>query len=96
MKLILLISGIVVVALNVILWYWKKHGGVAKADKTTDNIENTNGYGIDSAEFLNSPEAVALKEEAAAELGIAVEQLNEMSPDEIVVLAAEKGLIQAR
>ncbi len=89
MKLFLLILGIVVLALNLFLWYSKKKKDARQAEKSEASDPN-------SYDFLNSPKAAALKEEAAAELGIAVEQLNNMSPDEIVDLATEKGLIQAR
>lgn len=93
MKLILLVLGIVVVALNLFLWYSKKKGGAADADKSTANIKKSDGSEIDSTEFLNTPKADGLKQAAAAELGISVEKLSRMSTDEIALLAAEKGLI---
>ncbi len=93
MKLFLLILGIVVIALNVFLWYSKKQSGAAKDNQSPDNIKNSDALETDSTEFLDSPEADELKRAAAAELGISVEQLNRMSAEEIAHLAAEKGLI---
>ncbi len=93
MKLILLVLGIVVIALNLFLWYSKKQGGAANADKSTANIKKSDGSETASTEFLNTPKADELKQAAAAELGISVEKLGRMSTDEIAILAAEKGLI---
>ena len=87
MKLFLLILGIVVVALNVFLWYSKKHSGAKRDKKKPDKIETN------PAKLLKGPEGDKLKAAAAAELGIPVEQLNRMSPEEIELLAAEKDLI---
>ena len=93
MKLFLLILGIVVVALNVFLWYSKKHGSAAGNGKPTDTEKNSSASYTDSDDFLNTPKADELKQAAAAELGIPVEKLNRMSVEEIAHLAAEKGLI---
>lgn len=93
MKLFLLILGIVVVALNVFLWYSKKHSGASGNRKTPNNVKKSGASKTDSAEFLNTPEANELKQAAAAELGIPVEKLSRMSVNEIAHLAAEKGLI---
>jgi hypothetical protein len=83
MKLILLILGVAVIALNVFLWYSKRQTGKNKSD----------GSDARSIEFLNSPEAEPLKQSAAAELGISIEQLDRLSVEEIEELATEKGLI---
>ncbi|MGD9086644.1 MAG: hypothetical protein PVJ41_16820 [Desulfobacterales bacterium] len=93
MKLFLLILGIVVLALNVFLWYWKKRSGAADNRKSPNNQKKSNASKTDSADFLNTPAADELKQAAAAELGIPVEKLNRMSVEEIAHLAAEKGLI---
>jgi hypothetical protein len=90
MKLFLLILGIVVVALNVLLWYSKKRSGDTKADKSPDHIKQSE---TNTTDFINSPEADELKQAAAGELGIPVEQLKRMSAEEIAHMAAEKGLI---
>lgn len=90
MKLLLLILGIVVILLNIFLWYSKKQIRAANGHKAPDS---DNASKVDPTDFLDSPEADELKKAAAAELGIAVEQLNRMSTDEIAHLASEKGLI---
>lgn len=93
MKLFLFLLGIVVVALNVFLWYSKKKRGAAGNDKSPNNQNKSVSSKTDSADFLNTPEADELKQAAAAELGIPLEKLNRMSVEEIAHLAAEKGLI---
>jgi hypothetical protein len=93
MKLFLVILGVVVVALNVFLWYWKKRSSAAGKGKSPNNIMKSDASKTDSADFLNTPAADKLKQAAAAELGIPVEKLNRMSVEEIAHLAAEKGLI---
>lgn len=92
MKLFLLILGVVVVALNVFLWYTKKHSGATTADKSSGHKRKSPVADTTSSQFLNGPEAEPLKQAAAAELGISVEQLNRMSAEEIELLAAEKGI----
>ena len=93
MKLFLLILGIVVVALNILLWYSKKHSGAEKDKKRSDKVKESDSSEIKPDELLSGPEGDKLKEAAAAELGIPVEQLNRMSADEIELLAAEKNII---
>ncbi|MBW2436695.1 MAG: hypothetical protein PVH74_12315 [Desulfobacterales bacterium] len=94
MKLFLLILGIVVIALNVFLWYAKKQRKAASIAKTTDRLEKSVDLETNSTDFLDSPAADELKQAAAAELGIPVEELNRMSAEEIVHLATQKGLIK--
>ena len=89
MKLFLLILGVVVVLLNLLLWYSKRQHDAAISDESL-NAANPHSP---SDDFLNSPEADALKQAAADELGISVEQLNRMSTHEIADMAAEKGLV---
>jgi hypothetical protein len=87
MKTLLLIFGIVVVALNLLLWYSKRRAGKTnQKDKLDPPFANSN-------DFLNSSKAKPLKQSAAAELGISVEQLDRMPVEEIKQLAAKKGLI---
>ena len=93
MKLLLLILGVVVVALNLFLWYSKKLNGKTKADESSSPKDKSGSLDAPSGEFLNNPEVVPLKRLAAAELGISIEQLNRLSADEIEELAMEKGLI---
>lgn len=93
MKLLLLILGVVVVALNLLLWYSKRKGGKTETDKSTNHKDKLDAAYAKSNEFLNSSKAKPLKQSAAAELGISVEQLDRMSVKEIEKLAAKKGLI---
>jgi len=93
MKLILLILGVAVIALNLFLWYSKRQTSKTKADESADHKNKSDGSDARSIEFLNSPEAEPLKQSAAAELGISIEQLDRLSVEEIEELAMEKGLI---
>ena len=94
MKVFLLILGILVVALNVFLWYAKKQRNAADIAKPPDKLEKSVDSETNSIDFLDSPAVDELKQAAADELGIPVEQLNRMSAEEIVRLATEKGLIK--
>ena len=94
MKLLLLILGVVVVTLNLLLWFSKKQ--TAKAKKTDESPGSEDTPGVEDApstEALNSPEVGPLKQSAAAELGITIEQLDRLSVEEIEEMALEKGLL---
>jgi FtsZ-interacting cell division protein ZipA len=93
MKTLLIILGIVIVALNLILWYSKKNGRKTEADEPTNHSDKLDAPFANSNEFLNSSKAKPLKQSAAAELGISVEELDRMSVEEIKHLAEQKGLI---
>jgi hypothetical protein len=93
MKLILLILGVAVIALNLFLWYSKRQTGKTKAGESSSRKDKSDGIAARSIELLNSPEAAPLKQSAAAELGISIEQLDRLSAEEIEELAMEKGLI---
>jgi hypothetical protein len=93
MKTLLLILGVVVVALNLLLWYTKRRGAKTGADKPTNSKDEFDAPLANSNELLNSPKAKPLKQSAASELGISLEQLDRMSVNEIEELAAKKGLI---
>ena len=93
MKLILLILGVVIVVLNLFLWYSKKVARKTKAAESSNPKGKADGSNTPSVEFLDSPEAAPLKQSAAAELGISIEQLDRLSVEEIEKLADEKGLI---
>jgi FtsZ-interacting cell division protein ZipA len=94
MKLILLILGVAVIVLNLFLWYSKKQAGKIKADESSSHKDKLDASQSSSNEFLNSPEVEPLKQSAAAELGIPIEQLDRMSLEEIEELATAKGLIK--
>jgi FtsZ-interacting cell division protein ZipA len=93
MKLILIILGVVAVLLNVVLWYVKKRSGKTIEAKTSKRKDKLDRSDTRPREIEGQPDIKQLKESAAAELGIAVEQLDRMSMDEIVELARDKGLI---
>jgi hypothetical protein len=93
MKLLLLILGVVVVALNLLLWYSKRKAAKTKTDEPTHHKDQLDAAHAKSSEFLNNSKAKPLKQSAAAELGISVEQLDRMSVKEIEQLATKKGLI---
>ena len=93
MKILLLILGVVVVALNLLLWYTKRKGRKKAADEPANHKDTFDAPLANSNEFLNSPEVKPLKQSAASELGISIEQLDRMSVKEIEQLATKKGLI---
>ena len=93
MKLLLLILGVVVVLLNLFLWYSKKHSSKTKADESAGPENKSGNLDARPMESLNTPEVAPLKNSAAAELGITIEQLDRLSVEEIEELAAEKGLL---
>jgi len=93
MKLLLLILGVVVVALNLLLWYSKRRSGKTKAIEPENQKDKLDPSFANSNDFLNSSKAKPLKQSAAAELGISIEQLDRMPVEEIKQLAAKKGLI---
>ena len=93
MKILLLTLGVVVVALNLWLWYSKRKGGKTEADEPGNQKDKLDAPFANSNDFLNSSKAKPLKQSAAAELGISVEQLDRMPVEEIKQLAQKKGLI---
>ena len=93
MKTLLIILGIVAVALNLLLWYSKRKGGKTEADQAADHKDQSEEPFGSATEFLNSSKAKPLKQSAASELGISVDQLDRMSVKEVEKLAAKKGLI---
>ena len=93
MKLLLLILGVAVVTLNLLLWFSKKKTAKAKTDESPGSENKPGGEDAPSTEALNSTEAGPLKQSAAAELGITIEQLDRLSVEEIEEIAMEKGLL---
>lgn len=93
MKTILISVGVVAFALNAMLYYVKfrtKKTNEDESSKRKDELGNSN---ISVRKIKGRPDIRQLKESAAAELGIAVEQLDLMAVDEIEQLAIDKGLI---
>ena len=93
MKLLLLILGVVVVVLNLLLWYSKKKTGKAKADKSAGPENKSRSQDARTMESSKNPEVGSLKQTAAAELGITIEQLDRLSVEEIEALANKRGLL---
>ena len=94
MKLLLLILGVAAVALNLLLWYSKRQAGKTKKDESSRHKDKAGASAARSVELSNNPEIEPLKQSAAAELGISIEQLDRLSVEEIQKIAAEKGLIK--
>jgi hypothetical protein len=93
MKLILLILGVVAVALNLFLWYSKRLARKTKSNESSRHKGKADGSDARSIKSLDNPEVASLKQSAAAELGISIEQLDRLSVEEIEELAARKDLI---
>ena len=85
---IALIFGVIAVAANVLLvMYVKRKYQKSKAHELS-NLEN--GSNAFAAGYLNTPEIMRLRQSAAAELGISIEELDSMSVEGITQLANEK------
>ena len=91
MKVVFILAVAAVAANLFFIWYAKRKGHASKSDKSSLPENNS---GSDSQEFLDSEEGKALKQSAADELCISVEELECMSVDEIKQLAKEKELLQ--
>ncbi|MBW2427806.1 MAG: hypothetical protein JRF56_02525 [Deltaproteobacteria bacterium] len=86
------ILGAIAVAANVLfIWYAKRRGPKTIADKSPSRKR---GSGAVSQGFLNSEEGKILKQSAAGELGISVEELDHMSIEEITYLAKLNEVIK--
>ena len=85
---IALIFGVVAVAANVLLvMYVKRKYQKSKANELSSLENGSNAF---SAGHLNTPEIRRLRQSAAAELGISVEELDSMSVEGITQLAKGK------
>ena len=94
MKLLLLVLGVAVVALNLLLWYSKRQAGKTKTNESSRHKDKAEASADRLVELANNSEIEPLKQSAAAELGISIEQLDRLSVEEIEKIAAEKGLIK--
>jgi FtsZ-interacting cell division protein ZipA len=93
MKILLLILGAVAVALGLFLWDSRKKGSKTETGKSKNHNDKSGRPNSQSSELFKSPEAKRLKQSAATELGISVEQLERMSLEEIVKMATDRELI---
>ena len=85
---IALIFGVVAIAANVVLvMYVRKKYQNSKTDGLSSLENDSNVF---SAGYLNTPEVRRLRQSAAAELGISVEELDSMSIEGITQLANAK------
>ena len=91
MKVVFILAVAAVLANVLFIWYAKKKGRTSKPDQSSNP---KNGSIADSQGFLNSEEGKVLKQSAANELCISVEELECMSVEDIKQLAKEKELIQ--
>jgi FtsZ-interacting cell division protein ZipA len=93
MKTLLLIFGAAAIAVGLFLWDSRKRGGKIETGKSTKSEGKPDHPRSKSNEWRNNPEVKRLKQSAAAELGIPVEQLDRMSVEEIIQMATDRGLI---
>jgi hypothetical protein len=91
MKVVFILAVAAVVANLFFIWYAKKKGHTSQRDGSSNPKE---GSPENSKEFLDSEEGKALKQSAADELCISVDDLECMSAEELTQLAREKELIQ--
>ena len=87
MKIALILAVAAVAANSFLIWYLKRKFHNADTDEPSNKNEGSNAF---SPGYLNTPEVKRLRQSAAAELGISVEELDSMSVDEITQLANEK------
>ena len=90
LKNLFIIGTVAVVANLFFIWYAKTRGSNTKADKPSNFKDGSNA---NFQEFLNSDKGKKLKQSAATELDISVEELDRMSVDQIAQLAEKKDLI---
>ncbi len=89
-KIVFILGAVAVVANFFFIWYAKRKGNKTKADKSSNLKDGSSAY---SQGFINSEEGKILKQSAAAELSISVEELDRMSVEKITQLAKDKKLI---
>ena len=87
MKIALILAVAAVAANSFLIWYYKRKFHNADTHEPSNKNEGSDAF---SPGYLNTPEVRRLRQSAAAELGISVEELDSMSVDEITQLANEK------
>jgi len=90
MKIALILAAVAVVTNLFFILYVKRkhHKTTVETPSNLKNVAKTN-----SKQFFNSGEGELLKQSAAAELDISIEELDCMSVEDIAQLAQEKQLI---
>jgi hypothetical protein len=90
---IALIFAVAAVAANLFfIWCAKRKGHKTKAEESSNLKDGSNAF---SYGYLNTPEVKKLRQSAAAELSVSIEELNRMSVDKITQLANEKQLVKS-
>ena len=87
---IALVLAVVAVAANFLFKWYAKKSNKTKADESSNLKNGSYAY---SKGYLNTPEVKRLKQLAAAELSLSVDELDRMSAKEIKQLAKEQELI---
>jgi hypothetical protein len=93
MKILLLILGVVAVAFGLFILDSRKKDRKTEAAKSKNHKDKSDRRNFRASELLDSPEAKQLKQSAATELGVSLEQLDRMSVEEIRQMATDRGLI---
>ena len=90
MKIALILAVVAAVTNALLIWYAKRKFHKVEAEESSDNKKYSDIY---SKGYLNTPEVKQLKQQAAADLCITVEELERMSSKELTQLAKDKELI---
>ena len=90
MKIALIFAIVAVAANTFLIWYLKRKFHKAEKDESSNQNESSSAF---SAGYLNTPEAKRLRQSAAAELSISVEELDRMSVEQVTHLAKEQEVI---
>jgi len=90
MKIVFIFAAVAVAANLFFIWYAKRKSHKTKADESSQLKDGSHAY---SKGFFDSEEGKKLKQSAAAELSITIEELDRLSVEEITELAKKKELI---
>ena len=93
MQILLPLLGVVAVALGLFILDSRKKGRKTETAKSKNHKDKADRRNFHASELLDSPEAKLLKQSAAVELGVSLEQLDRMSVEEIRQMATDRGLI---
>ena len=87
---IAIVLAVLAVAANLFFMWYAKKCNQAKADESKNPKNGTDPF---SKEYLNTPEVVQLKERAADEMGLSIEELDLMLAKEIKQLSKKQESI---
>ena len=91
LKIIIMLGAFVVTVNVLFIWYAKRRSLNTKPDKSATFTKDSSS---DHTGFLNSKEGKKLKQSAATELGISVEELDRLTVEDITDLAKINELIK--